>query len=915
MAIINLNQSTPTISRSTGEANLSSGDVTVGNALRGFGENALGIATKLAVKDRENDVKQSSWDAFSNFDTNLTKELLAAKARTDTNGKIADLNPDGTWKKDSEGNTVYKLDEDNQPLSYVSHVTSSINTLRNGMKERFSEDEDKFNYFDDLSRQTVNQTLVKSIISQNEMINNNIQSTFKNRFHNSLSKGIIYDQPDFYSVIDTEVKKDEKYLDDTYQQVDPEKYVAIKQEMLKETGTLLSEKMLLFAEIDPQNAGQSITDYVGMHLVFDPSINKFMAGFVKDRYDETAANEILRQYARNVVGLIGNKLPAINEAVSKATGKPSRLEMKEMEGIINSVRVDNPSIALDMIDIEGDYTKAEKEAISNVVKSELLKSNRYFQAQDPKKQHKDIRDLLMLKWEQDKNKVGNFKGQVDELVAFAGRREGRGQFNYISDQLGMLYKTPMWEKTYNTFETVEKGFKVFENHVEDFIADNVYQTQGKLTDLNGVAKSQVKNAKQFIADFSHNDPKVLEWLERKEVGSTIVAPLEQKLTKMATTLVSEYNENPNKFLQKHGYNKGMMALEKKAYEGDLTSSQELKRRHNEFQRQQGSVVYDQYAFVPDTTVGRFKSDVGGALNAGDFIGAAKALRKSNLYSKDYGMQLLIKSETGEDKVQAPVLGALAVSMMGGPGESEGTSALATNLMRVNPKTIQDVNRTFPTLYENADKLKKEEIKINGAIHSALSETMPSIFYTGKDSNSAKMGGYVSDYVRHEVKARLIEKPDSDVDDLVEEIVKDKIASKVTDYSKQPGWTTHSDAYVAIRGVFKKSDRTHSDVKEKAVNEFENFNRGLREKQYAIDTTKMPLAFHEFLSSVGKDKASQTDKERELMRRFQFVIHSRSVTGDDTTGELMISDGKMTTGVYIKDQKGSSRVYTIKGFAD
>jgi hypothetical protein len=134
MPVINLNQFDTSISSKVGTANVTSNESAMFNAVAGLGDKALGIFSDMAIKDRQQDIKQSAWSVQSNFEQNLLKTSLDAKGRVDTNGKIIALDADGNQKRNSEGNLEYELDSNNKVVQVVA-VNNNVITDSNGIEQ------------------------------------------------------------------------------------------------------------------------------------------------------------------------------------------------------------------------------------------------------------------------------------------------------------------------------------------------------------------------------------------------------------------------------------------------------------------------------------------------------------------------------------------------------------------------------------------------------------------------------------------------------------------------------------------------------------------------------------------------------------------------------------------------------------
>lgn len=891
MPLINLQQFDTSINSRASEGNVySGGDAKIWDAVSGLGDRALNIFSNIAVEQRKNDIKQSAFNVYDSFTVNLKKEMLSAKGRTDVNGKIVQLDQDGNWKR-QDGNVVYEVDGLGNPISYSNYVAQKLNELNQKSLDTFNGDTDKQNYFNDLANTEIRNTLLSSVIAENEMVEKSTYDAASESYNKGLSTVINYQQPDFMGIADFEFDKASKRNKETLEPINGISSNALEKKALKSFGETLSDKWLLHAQTEIGKADQGLTEFVGLSVAFDPELKGYTIGMLSDRYDTSVGKQALREWATSLRDMASKKIVLLEKKLADLYGKKISIDVKDSEEVLS----------FEDIDIKGSLPE-DKQQIEEMVKAELLKPSKFFEALEPSQKQDFIEKILSIKIKDSGNRIADFKGQVDNLVAYPGLRAGRGSMSYVQENLAIRYKMPAWKEAYTPNDTITIGFNAFKNQSESLIADSILINKG-ITSLPNIVTQQKIKAKKFIKEFTNNDPVIADRLEWKETGSTVMAPFERELLKKAESLTAEYRSNPKAFAFK--YDKSIQELEKKAvFNNDPVAQEKLQKQLNNYYTRQGIVGYEENSPVSSAAVNQKLDSINGALDQGKFIQAADSLLSLNKMGKSYQISML--KQLKDKGLNSASIGAMVFGMFGEVDEEVQRTSTAENLVRVTPKRIAETNKSFSALFESFDDAKSVEDEIRSYVNSSLNESLPSIYANGKDSNSAAMAGYITDYVTNEIKERYITNPTMDIEEEVSKIIKEK-TSKVTDYSSEA-----SD----VKGVFRNKNIDAETMVERQDQIKENILNEILSGKTKVELEALPTSFKEYLKAVGKDKAPLKDKMEEFKKRYNLVFHSTSPIGDSTDAEVHISDGTYTTPLKIKNSEVSDpQKYIIKGFAE
>ncbi len=388
MPVINLNQFDTSISSRVGTANVTSNESAMFNAVAGLGDKALGIFSEMAIKDRQQDIKQSAWNVQSNFEQNLLKTSLEAKGRVDTNGKIIALDVDGNQKRNAEGNLEYELDSNGKPISYSTYMTSKVRELQQSAHAYFLEDRDKIDYFNQISKDLVDKTILDSIVTQNNLVDSYTKEASLEFAKKNLDLVTKYKGPDFMEIMDDGYKKSVKQIRDTYTPVNAIAAAKLEQDLLKESGKLANEKWLLEASINPQMADKGISEYAGMDILYNKDAKRFMIDFLSNRYNPEEANKLLENYIEKAKEWRSILIKEAIQEASAASGKNIQA---------NYGFDDNGNLNLDEITVGGSLaSEGEALVVKEIINNKVKDGSKFYEATSPNEKQNFIEALLKM---------------------------------------------------------------------------------------------------------------------------------------------------------------------------------------------------------------------------------------------------------------------------------------------------------------------------------------------------------------------------------------------------------------------------------------------------------------------------------------------------------------------------------------
>jgi len=880
MAIINLGQQSSRISMGVGEARVADPDAQTNRAITGLGEKASSIVSEMMQKQRENDIKQSAWKAQSEMKSELTSLVLNTK--TDGSGFVLETDEFGRTGSN------YKLGEDGTPEYYSKHVANKISEMQSRYKESFGTDEDKFLYFDSLTRGMVDDAIIKSILKQNDDVEKYTIKNVSDGYDQQISAHLKYAQPDAVKRLQRDMEGVDEKNSDLLWNVNPSESLKLKKEKWNYAGKIAADKILTDTDLDPAGSNEMLTDFVGLHIAYDPKVAKFLVGFLKESgYDDSVVKEILNDFSEN-------------------SKKYARMMSGSTENIIDLTKGDDELLKMEDIDLEASL---DNSSLDPAVKQKILESSKLFSSLKPDEQQNFIEAIVKKKYKDSKENKSAIKLQMEDIIGKAGEKEGIKNLSQLKDSFKMLYATKAYHDIYQPVHTVNQAYRMVESIMNNQIASNIPHMGKGMASLKYMVKRASSQAKALALEVSGNSKEVSDYLSRIESGGKVSGPMEQRLMEKSTALVAEYRENPAKYIAKYGH-ETIAKLESDALlKGDVKAQQKLESYMGSVYRSIGIVGYEQDGHILPSTVNTFTSSVVDSVDNGNISGAASSLLSVLKGSQSYSVPLLNKAS--EKGLSSETIGAAIADSLGGVGTVEGTSK---NIMRVTGKKSKDVLAAFSDIEEKATLSKKSTSQeIAAEVNTRMLETLPTMYKFGEGSNTAKFRKHLNDYITFEVKARISENPElkKDVASVVKSVVNEKIGDKVTDIGEQGFFQKDK----VIFGILPKSVKTPTEINKKAVEQIESFKDRASKGEVEIDYDKMPPAFKQYLGALSK----KSDKEKvdELSKRFDIILHSTSLTGETDEVELSLRDNQgRITPIFIKQGKNKDTSFPerIKGIS-
>lgn len=899
--MINLANYDGRISNTVKEANVVMGsNESIARAVGNLGNNAFNIFSELSMKERENDVKQSAWDAHANYTAQINSDILDATAKTDSNGSIIK-------KRNDDGTVEYEMNKDGKPVSYREYIVDKIAEHTTKFKDSFNGDTDKEVYFKSLSNNFNQDTIIKSVLAQNNIVNKYTMKKISEDWDKSTSEIVNYDQPDFLSVAEQRVQEQIKKARDIGTPVNNLETEKMIEDKAHETAIFVSRKALSHAQHDI-SSDKMLSDFSGSNFIFSANARGYLKKYLRDRYDSTEVDAALKK-------LVMSQRDAVigwRKSIESKIGNNDRI-LKVLDNKIAESQ--DPSVlSMDFMDIEGElppadakiYEKAKEEA-----NAEAIAKNTLFNRMTPTEQEKWTEDVINIKFAKDGQRQKDLDIQWKDLVDHAGSLAGsKIDPRYFTSKAKEIYLAavadghPDWK---SPTQVVNKLADMQEAQMKSELASRVFRLSPEA--VTRLTSNYRRQAAGFILETTklpngeYDKGIVARLNDPSATYGKLGGPNDNAAQKQAQQMVREYNRDPDGYRLSHGLQEGYTRLALKAANGDVAAMKKLALTKDMHERTMGVPTTEQKYSIDSSFVKQVANNLNQPLMNGDYLGAANYIATISKMPPALFSKALRDLESNRH-ISKEVAGSMIFNSLGG---DMNTGALAESLTRVSPDKVKKVNQALVGIW-GEENYKTEHASLVKDVRDAVTKLFPSYNNVNNENASFHKESMIN-YLVHDIQTRVAANPDVDKDQAIKDVLKG-VTSKVTDVS--------STSYFSggkVRGVFKKGS-----VEEVDTDALDNsLSDAIAHGKVVIDTAKLPESMLQFLKKAGMEKASDAVKSQEVLKRFKTAYVSKSLTGSSSDAEVNLTDGNYSTPLYIKKKDGkghwnTSEVHTITGFS-